>query len=153
MNKIFRWIVFSGVTLTMIPLTMMASGCGVPASTPDETNMNNMTNPGTPVSFNNDIIPIFQINCQGCHDPGGSSGIVMNLTNNPDPAFWINQPSVQVSAFTLIVPGDATLSLIYLKVSSNTPPVGTRMPLAAPPMSDTEIQLLRDWIDQGALNN
>lgn len=53
---------------------------------------------------------------------------------------------------TRIVAGDPAASLTYLKISSATPACGVVMPTAGL-MSPLQIQLVRDWILQGALNN
>ena len=108
------------------------------------------------VSFATQIQPILVTNCSGCHSPGGSAvlaGIPMHLTEGEAYDAIVNQPSVQDATWTRVVPGDSANSLVYLKVSSNNPPVGVRMPRFTPPLSSTEIGLIRDWIDQGALNN
>ena len=77
----------------------------------------------------------------------------MHLTEGESYDAIVNQPSVQDASWTRVVPGDSAKSLLYLKVSSNNPPVGVRMPRFTPPLSGTDIGLIRDWIDQGALNN
>ena len=105
------------------------------------------------ISFDKDIVPIFKTNCAGCHDPGGSSGIVMYLTDDPQPARWIDQPSTELPQIVLIDPGSATTSMIYLKVATDPPPVGDRMPRFAPPLAQPELNALRLWIEQGALDN
>ncbi len=111
---------------------------------------------GGTVSFEQDLVPLLRTACTGCHSPGGSaaiSGIPMILTADQAYDAIVAQPSVQDPAWTLVVPGDAESSLLYLKVSSDTPPVGVRMPRFSPVLSATQIGLIRDWIDQGALNN
>ena len=105
------------------------------------------------ISFDKDIVPIFKTNCSGCHDPGGSSGILLNLTEDPQPSQWINQPSLELADIVLIKPGSAMDSMIYLKVATDPPPVGDRMPRFAPPLTQPELDALRLWIEQGALDN
>jgi hypothetical protein len=53
---------------------------------------------------------------------------------------------------TRIVAGNAAASLTYQKIASATPACGTVMPTAGL-MSPIQIQLIRDWINQGAMNN
>ena len=65
----------------------------------------------------------------------------------------VDQLSVQRNDLTLVVPGDSASSLLFQKVSTDNPPVGLRMPRFAPPLSESEIDLIREWIDQGALDN
>ena len=47
-------------------------------------------------------------------------------------------------------PGDAERSLLYSVISSDSPPVATRMPQVSPVLHDDEISLIRKWIEQGA---
>ena len=112
---------------------------------------------GGTVSFATQIQPILVTYCSGCHSPGGAAvvnnGIPMHLTEGEAYDAIVNQPSVQDATWTLVVPGDSASSLLFLKVSSDNPPVGVRMPQFSPPLSEAEIGLIRDWIDQGALNN
>ena len=108
------------------------------------------------MSFATDILPILTVECGGCHSPGGIAdvaGIELQLTANEAFNRAVGQPSVQDPSLTIIVPGDSASSLLFLKISSNTPPVGIRMPQSAPPLSANEITLIQTWIDQGALNN
>ncbi len=124
-------------------------GCGPPAMDVDPPD-------GDPVSFSGRIQPIFTTACAGCHSEGGLadlSGIVLRLTADVSFSLSVGQQSVQRPDLTLVVPGDPASSLLFLKISSDTPPVGERMPRSAPPLSPLEIDLIRDWIDQGALNN
>lgn len=52
-----------------------------------------------------------------------------------------------------VVPGEAHESLLYQKVSMDSPPMGESMPYGGPPLSDEQVDLIGDWIDQGAPNN
>lgn len=111
---------------------------------------------GEPVSFANHIQPILTVKCTDCHIPGGLAdlaGIELKLTEDVSYALLVDQPSVQDPSLTLVVPGDAESSLLYLKISSDNPPVGLRMPEFAPALSQGDQTLIRDWIDQGAMEN
>jgi hypothetical protein len=53
-----------------------------------------------------------------------------------------------------VVPGSASTSLLYLKVSEAAPPCGTQMPASGPPYLTTADQaLIATWINDGAKNN
>lgn len=111
---------------------------------------------GETVSFSAQIQPIFDNTCTTCHQEGGIAdlvGIGVRLIEGESFAMLIDQPSTQREDLTLVVPGDSSASLLFIKVSSNSPLVGARMPLIGPPLSSTEIGLIRDWIDQGAPDN
>lgn len=51
----------------------------------------------------------------------------------------------------VVVPGDADHSMLYLKVALPVPPCGKRMPADALALTTPEIELIRDWINAGAL--
>ncbi len=130
---------------------LMAAGTGCQGS---------VNEPGPPtgetISFSADIQPIFNANCTTCHRTGGVAdveGIRLKLVAGESFDLLVDQPSSQRSDLTLVVPGDAGASLLFLKVSSNSPPVGSTMPLVGARLSSTDLGLIRDWINQGALNN
>lgn len=111
---------------------------------------------GTTISFANDIQPIFNDLCIGCHVTGGfadQSGIALRLVAGQSFDLLVNQKSVQDTSLTLVIPGDSANSLLFQKTSQDTPPVGATMPLVGRRLTSTELALVRDWIDQGALDN
>lgn len=93
------------------------------------------------ISFYKDIRPIFQANCQGCHQPSKARGKYImtdfkNLIQGGD------------SGDPAIVPGDPQNS--YL-VEVITPIDGeAEMPQKADPLHETEIALINKWVLQGA---
>src|SRR5512134_1322425 len=107
---------------------------------------------GQPVSFANQIQPIFTSHCIDCHAGSGPplSGVTLSLEAGVAYAEIVNQPSEQDANLTLVVPGIPNGSLLYWKVSSDTPPIGSTMPLFGARLSSSEVALLRDWIAQGA---
>ena len=111
---------------------------------------------GETILFSTDIQPIFNANCTTCHRTGGQAdmaGILLKLVADESFDLLVDQPSSQRSDLTLVLPGDADGSLLFLKVSSNSPPVGATMPLVGARLSSTDLGLIRDWINQGALDN
>lgn len=108
---------------------------------------------GETVFFFADIQPIFNASCTACHRSGGLAENRVHLTANESYEGLVNQASSQRSDWTLVVPGNSAESLLFLKVSSDSPPVGSTMPLLGTPLSSTDLGLIRDWIDQGALDN
>ncbi len=122
----------------------------------DNGNENGDAPDGNVVSYSGDIAPILVGDCDGCHSPGGIadlSGIALRLT--PDVAFDMltTMQSVQNPSLAFVVPGDPDASLLFLKVSSDNPPVGVQMPRSLPPLTDAAVELIRLWIEQGALDN
>ncbi len=117
--------------------------------TDDEPNQD-----GEVVTFVADIQPILNARCINCHAPGGFAQMVgIPWDYREDTAYedLVNRISSQDANFTVVVPGDPDSSLMFLKVSSESPPVGSMMPLGGPPLTDGEVQLIRDWIEQGAV--
>jgi len=109
---------------------------------------------GEAVTFVADIQPILNARCINCHAPGGFAQMVgIPWDYREDTAYedLVNRISSQDANFTVVVPGDPDSSLMFLKVSSESPPVGSMMPLGGPPLTDGEVQLIRDWIEQGAV--
>ncbi len=97
-----------------------------------------------PVSFQADVLPIFREHCMGCHQPaakrgnylmtsfdqlvqGGESGEVAIVAGEPDKSALLQQ----------IVPHDGSAA----------------MPKDAPPLKETQIATIRQWIEQGAIND
>lgn len=158
-NRSVRWTF--GVSLVGLGMCLIACGGSVTPRSPDgATGVGDGDPNGTPsdemISFKEQIQPIFTVNCAGCHSPGGAAdlaGIRLTLTNDVSYDLLVNQQSVQDPSFTFVVPGEAESSLLLLKVSSDDPPIGDRMPRFAPPLTAAEIALIRDWINQGAPDN
>ena len=93
----------------------------------------------TGVSFANDILPILNSRCLNCH--GGDKieeGLIIGSYGELM-AGSANGP--------VIVPGDAQGSLLVEMVST------LEMPKRGPKLTPPQIQLIVDWVNQGALNN
>ena len=100
------------------------------------------------ISFKDDILPIFKNHCQQCH----------RQRARKDPEAGLDLSSYQSSMKgsrngKVIDPGWGkwTDSLIVFRIARDLSP--TRMPLGKPPLSAEQIQLIIDWIDEGAKNN
>jgi WD40 repeat protein len=100
--------------------------------------------PAKPVSYYHQIRPILQANCQGCHQPakargeyvmttfdrfvaGGQSGMPAVVPKQPDKSHLVEQ----------ITPHDGK----------------ARMPEGRKPLAETEIELIRRWIGEGATDD
>ncbi|MHC4878993.1 MAG: DUF1553 domain-containing protein [Planctomycetota bacterium] len=89
------------------------------------------------VDFAKQIAPIFAEHCVRCHSPGNSKGDVSLATFG------------DLKSNDFVTPGDADGShLIELVTSQDGEPPA--MPKEAKPLSDAEVDLLREWIGQGA---
>lgn len=68
----------------------------------------------------------------------------------------VGVPSTQAPRLLRVNPGNSSASYIINKLENTHLAVGgsgQRMPLALPPLPPQQIQLIKDWIDQGAQNN
>jgi WD40 repeat protein len=93
------------------------------------------------VSYHADILPILQANCQGCHQPAKASGKL-------DMTAFKSMLSAGESGTPGIVPGKPDHSYI---ISQITPEKGeAAMPQGKPPLVESQIALIRRWIEEGA---
>ncbi len=104
-----------------------------------------------PVSFKNDIQPIFDSRCKACHYPTGVAPIGLQVTGL-DLSTYQTVMSGAIQG-PVVVADEPCSSVLYLKVTPG-PPFGSRMPFNGPPfLTDGQIQLIHDWIAEGALAN
>lgn len=106
------------------------------------------------VSYQTDVRPIFQNNsctAPNCHGSGAvGNGFLMGPT-----ADWnMVRFGTGFGGRAVVVPGDAASSPLYLATTTNLPSnVAFRMPRLQPALSTAEMNLIRDWINEGALDN
>lgn len=95
------------------------------------------------VSFAANVLPIFQSNCSGafCHSPCGPN-------NAHD--FCLASHASLIGHENVVTPGDAQNSLLVKYIEGRESP---RMPYGRLPLADSLIQVIRIWIDEGALDN
>lgn len=109
---------------------------------------------GVPSTFAN-VQRIFDNQCTVCHCCNGE----VNLNAGQSYAALVNQlspDSVDACGGTLVAPGNPAGSYLYVKVSSDAPCAGQRMPrgeFGSVPLPDCQIDLIRRWIAAGAPNN
>lgn len=107
--------------------------------------------PAVTFSFIQDSI--FTPNCAnaGCHS-GASPTAGQNLAAGQAFANIVGIASTEVPALSRIEPGEPDNSYLVQKLEG-TAQVGGRMPLGAPALPNELVQALRQWINDGALNN
>lgn len=93
------------------------------------------------ISFNRDIRPIINAKCISCHGGVKQSGNFSLL-------FEEEAKAVTESGKPAIIPGDSEHSEMLRRLTHSD--TSLRMPLDKPPLSEEEIELIADWIDQGA---
>lgn len=100
---------------------------------------------------------IFQTGCavSGCHS-GPMSGALptgMDLTSAENSfASLVNVPSVEVPSLNRVTPGDPDNSYLVQKLEG-TAAVGSRMPIGGAALDQATIDMVRQWITDGAMNN
>ncbi|MFT4623639.1 MAG: hypothetical protein ACI8PZ_002295 [Myxococcota bacterium] len=100
-----------------------------------------------PITYTRDIEPILADNCYSCHGGAAASG-----GRNFDTYDELFQASADVPGIQLITPFLLEESYIFQKVSGTQADVGgagSRMPLGGL-LSDDDILLMGDWIEDGA---
>lgn len=106
---------------------------------------------GQPVTLSRDVQPIFTANCAfaGCH-AGSAPQLGLDLSAGEAFASLVNVDSLWIPQLKRVVPGDSANSFLYQKVSQDSPAAGARMPIGGS-LTAAEIDLIRRWIDGGAL--
>lgn len=94
---------------------------------------------GATVSFANDILPLLQSRCLGCHG-GDRTSAGLSIKSYADVMSGSENGPV-------ITAGDAENSLLVELVTTQ------KMPKRGPKLTPAEVQLITDWINQGALDN
>src|SRR5712691_9428939 len=102
------------------------------------------SNPAPKVSYYREVRPILQANCQGCHQPAkAKGGFVMTdfkrllAGGDNEGAAIVPQHPEQSSILKMVTPQDGEV----------------RMPKGKTPLTETEVALIRSWIQQGAVDD
>ena len=114
------------------------------------------SDPSRAVSYATDIdAAIFHggPHCVRCHTPGFGTPIGVTLGGLDISSLeQLRHGGVQ-SGESLIMPGDPCGSVLVQKIGAS-PPFGARMPLDGPPYVDpAKVQIIKDWIAEGAHAN
>lgn len=87
-----------------------------------------------PVDFAHDVMPLLKKRCAQCHTNGEYKGGLSMDTRH------------DILRAKVVVPGKSSASELITRVTSNDP--DTRMPPKGERLTEKEVQLLRDWIDE-----
>jgi len=99
------------------------------------------------VTYVDDVGPILQAQCAGCHSAGKKAAV--------ETGFLVDSYASVMRATRfgpVIIPGSAITSSLYNLISGDTRLVVT-MPHGKPSLSAEEIETIRVWIDNGAVEN
>lgn len=126
--------------LALIPFLVFAPllllGCGTEEATKPS------------VSFSKQITPILQNHCLECHTPNKPGHLASGLDMSTYDSLMKGTKFGPV-----ITPGKSVSSTLVILVEGRADP-SIKMPHGdRPPLSQEQIHLLRQWIDEGAKNN
>ena len=93
----------------------------------------------SPVSFANDVLPLLESRCKNCHGGNRTEEGLVLLTYADIMKGSKNGPVVS--------PGNADSSLLVELL------VEQKMPKRGPKLTSPQVQLIIDWINQGAMEN
>ena len=98
------------------------------------------------ISYALDIQPIFNLRCTSCHGSPGINDLNLSSFETLMEGNSVNGP--------VVIPYDADNSILYDVVANDQPAsVSSRMPDGETPLNDTQINLIEDWINEGAKDN
>ena len=114
--------------------------------------------------WSTDIHPLLVASCGGCHgepnnsDAGvviGRPGLPGETTGDGPGKFAVDDAHVGYEAIRpFAIPGDAAHSMLYIKISEDSPTTGgDRMPPTLRQWDQASIDLVAAWIDAGAVEN
>ncbi len=127
-GRILRGLIFP---IAPVALTLGAPGAHAVESGPGKA----------PVSYFNEVRPIFQANCQGCHQPAKAKGGYV-MTDMKKMFAGGDKEGVAV------VPGDVSKGSLLEQI---LPVDGSaEMPKNKPPLTEPQLAVIRRWIAEGA---
>jgi len=130
----FRY--FSSHTRPLAWLVFLLCGCLATTASAAQT-----------VSFKLDVLPILESHCVKCHHPNGPGYAASGL----DLRSYANLIKGTKHG-KVVVPGDPLSSTIMVLVEGRADP-SIRMPHHERPLLKQQIEILRDWVHQGAKDN
>ena len=112
---------------------------------------------GGEVTLSRDVQPIFTGNCalSGCH-AGSSPQEGMSLAAGQAFSNVVNVAARELPSMNRVTPNQPDDSYLVHKIQGTHLDVGgsgSRMPLDRSPLSQSDIDLIRDWIQAGAQSN
>jgi hypothetical protein len=107
---------------------------------------------GEPVTYAEVQAVFEEYGCTGCH-PGVNGSL--DLREEESYAELVGVRALEDPTLVRVVAGDPERSFLYLKLGgdppvADIPAIGTRMPPRAPPIDAEDLELVRNWILQGA---
>lgn len=148
------------IAMLFASLFVFAGGCGDddPTGPPQLADCSSVadTTQAATVSYANDIFPLFEpqkynCNSSGCH---GSPLVSSNFSVSTYDDLFVQGDEASAMNICSIKPGEPDASYLYLKMKGQVGTIqGERMPLGGPMVTQDDLDLVHDWILEGARNN
>jgi hypothetical protein len=134
----------------VVGLVGLLSICGLTACGSSSQDAGDAGEPLPKVTFT-EVYAKVLTSCTSCH--AGFIGQIDGLDMSTQATAYKNMVGVTASRCggKLVVPKNAATSVLYEKVTK--PSCGSLMPQNAPPLSQAQLDLVKNWIDEGALND
>ena len=137
----------ASIRFCLIPLVAFAAACGdsptSPSPQPPSGLMPRLSSIQTMI-FNRSCIE---------HHGDHATDADLDLTAGNAYANLVNVPSVQRMDLNRVTPDDAENSYLIHKLDGRTGIVGDRMPTNGPFLTAAQIDVIKQWINNGAQNN
>jgi hypothetical protein len=92
---------------------------------------------------------VFTPICSPCHSGSGAPrGLMLDAAHSY--AELVGVPSSEVPSLDRVKPGDPNSSYIIIKLTNGPGIVGSQMPLSEPPLPQATIDVIKQWITNGA---
>lgn len=138
------------VTVIILGGPLVVYGCAS-APTPSPTPSPTPTPTPSGLSFARDIQPIFNANCVVCHQGANGPG---GLSLEPASAYknLVNVKSTE-SPLMRVAPDKSYIINKLLGTQGQAGGSGVQMPFGAAPLPQATVNVIQQWISQGAPNN
>ena len=137
----------------LLLLLLLSAGC-LPPATPPEADDDDDSTDEPAVRGWDGVFALISFRC-GCHDAVQRAGGMWDLTE--ESSAWdalVDTPSNDVPALARVNPGDPEGSYLFLKILDRQQEVegaGDRMPPTGFALPADDVELIREWIEAGAL--
>ena len=140
--------------LPLVLLFMSIAIVGCDSSDPDDDQMDDMPPVALEATLSSIQANIFTTTCatSACHDSQAPARS-LDLSNGAAFAALVNVTSADVPGLFLVNPTNPDSSYLVWKLEGNPGISGQRMPRGGAALSTSQIDVVRQWITDGALDN
>ena len=131
----------------MLVLSIFVTGCG------DENSTSDNDDAPAGVSLSGDVLPLILESCGGCHKRMGAP--FPNAVANE--VYYEDEEDILGLVGSFIIAGDSAnsgfVAILAQDLAVGQGPTLMPPPDRAEPMDESQVTLIKAWIDQGAKNN